>query len=541
MFKNLRIAARLALLSSFLLLLVLAAAALAQFSLSSATARMAQTYHHNTLPMSQLGLGLDTLHRSRMRIFLAMEAQYRNVAEEHLVAMGQQQAEARKLLDPAFATLRQYPDAAKHIQTFENAWKESLTSQEKVVAFFRDGDRASAVSEARSNMNPAFEAALDALTTLDKLQVKAGEAAFVEAEAAAGKVRTLTLALAAVGLVVAAVLSYWIIRSVTVPLSQSVKAAERIAAGDLSRPIEVRRRDETGKLLAALDLMQNKLREMIGGIDQSSGRILDATHALHTAYDAIGESSSRQSDAAETIAAAVQEMTASLDQVAERAGRVRAEADSAHHLSEQGSALAVKAGGEVSRVAESVSTAVQNIGRLEEHSARIKGIANIIKEIAEQTNLLALNAAIEAARAGEQGRGFAVVADEVRKLAEKTGGATSEIMTALGAIHGETEEVAGFMRNASNRMDKSVREIRELEPALDALRNSAESTRHEVAELTDTYQEQTSAGHSVATHIERIAEMAGASNATITQSAASVTQLEDMAAELRSAVARFKL
>ncbi|MCX9157582.1 methyl-accepting chemotaxis protein [Niveibacterium sp. 24ML] len=540
MMKNLRISTRLVLLSSFLLLLVVVVVVLGRSGLSTATAQIDSAYAQHTVPMSQLGVSLDTLHRSRMRIVLAMETQYVKTAEEHFEAMRKLDADALKGLQAAFKLMND-ATSKKHIKTFQTSYTEFTESRDKLIKLYGEGDRMQAVSEFRSNALPAFEQAIDALTALLKMQVKDTEASNAAVAATAAKINSSTMWIALVGLVAAAALSFSIIRSVTIPLGQSVKLAQKIAAGDLSTKITATRRDETGKLLEALDAMQNQLREMISAIEQSSGNIAGAAQHLNSAYHEIEGSAAQQSEAAAGIAAAVQEMTAGLDHVAERASRVREEAESAHRLSQDGTAIAEDASGEVGRVAESVNTAAANIGRLEKHSTHISGIASIIKEIADQTNLLALNAAIEAARAGEQGRGFAVVADEVRKLAEKTGKATSEIMTALGAIHGETESVAKVMRASATQANSSVQAISRLGPALDSLKTGADTTRHEVAELVETYTEQSSASHAIAEHIERIAQMSDSTNAAITRSATSVSDLEGMAAELRAAVSKFRL
>ncbi|WP_172201423.1 methyl-accepting chemotaxis protein [Niveibacterium sp. COAC-50] len=540
MFKNLRISSRLVLLSSFLLALVVVVVVIGRNGLSSATDKIEAAYVTHTVPMSQLGVSLDTLHRSRMRIVLAMETQYVKTAEEHFEAMRQLDAEALKGLQAAFKTMTD-PAAKKQIKAFQTSYKDFTESRDKMIKMYGEGDRMQAVSEFRSNALPAFEQAIDALTALLKMQVKETENSNAVVAATASKIKNTTMAIALVGLIAAAALSFSIIRSVTKPLGQSVKLAEKIADGDLSTEIRVERNDETGKLLTALDAMQQQLRAMIGAIEQSSANIAGAAQHLNGAYHEIEGSAAQQSEAAAGIAAAVQEMTAGLDHVAERAARVREEAQNAHRMSEEGSVLADAASDEVGRVAESVNTAASNIGRLEEHSTRISGIAGIIKEIADQTNLLALNAAIEAARAGEQGRGFAVVADEVRKLAEKTGKATSEIMTALGAIHGETESVARVMRASATQANSSVEAISRLGPALGSLKSGADTTRHEVAELVETYNEQSAASHAIAEHIERIAQMSDSTNAAITRSAGSVNDLESMAAELRAAVSKFRL
>jgi len=143
------------------------------------------------------------------------------------------------------------------------------------------------------------------------------------------------------------------------------------------------------------------------------------------------------------MAAAVEEMTVGIEEIAVNAASAEGVSSESGKLSQDGGAVVARTVSEMERIADAVQESARVIQELGDQSAQISTIVNSIKEIADQTNLLALNAAIEAARAGETGRGFAVVADEVRKLAERTRGATDEIS---GLVHTVQEE-ATMVRN----------------------------------------------------------------------------------------------
>ncbi len=340
-------------------------------------------------------------------------------------------------------------------------------------------------------------------------------------------------------MVLAALLAFWIIQSIVVPLRQSVTLAEKIANGNLTTELRVDARDETGNLLRALSAMQTQLRDMISAIGRSSEDLNGAAHNIHEAYAGIRDGSIQQSEASGSIAAAIEEMTVGFQHLAGRASNAREQSETAAQLAERGAQQAGVASGEIERIAASVSTAAQNMAQLEAHSIRISGIAVTIKEIADQTNLLALNAAIEAARAGEQGRGFAVVADEVRKLAEKTGEATSDIMSALASIKSETSVVIGAMRASAGQIDGGVHIIRDLVPALAELQKGAQYSRNELIELDSISREQASASQGIAQHVESIAGMTEQTNLAIGQTAEVVESLEKLAQDLRDAMGRF--
>ncbi|QNM98441.1 methyl-accepting chemotaxis protein [Chitinimonas koreensis] len=540
MFQNLKISARLTALSLLLLGLVVVVLILGRIAGSTATSRLASVYHQHAVPMAELGQGLDDLHRSRMLVVLALEAYNQKNAEENFRKMATFDQSAMKHLEPAFALA--VDEAGKQqVAQFKTNWADYLKFRDTIVKLYNDGDRAQALTEFRTNLTPAFETAADAVTALLKRQAESTSVEYEEADRLVGKLSGAGMAVALFGLLTAAALSFWIIRSITTPLRQSVKLAEKIAAGDLTTAIRAGSRDETGQLLAALATMQAQLREMIGGIGASSADLSQAAHQIHGAYTGIRDGSIQQSDASSSIAAAVEQMSVGFDHLASRAGNALAQAETAHRLSEHGARQVGVASGEVERIAASVNSAAQTMGRLEEHSVRISGIAATIKEIADQTNLLALNAAIEAARAGEAGRGFAVVADEVRKLAEKTGAATSDIMAALGSIKTETAEVIGAMRGSAGQIDNGVHVIRALVPSLNELKEGADHSRSELLELDGIYREQASASQSIAQHVESIARMTEQTNLAIGRSAETVEQLETLAEHLRGSVARFRL
>jgi len=353
-----------------------------------------------------------------------------------------------------------------------------------------------------------------------------------ELRAEAVALRNVLLLLGVAVLVVGCIATYMVLRRKLSPLERLAADAGRLGSGDLTVRVPVTSRDEVGELAAAFNGMADQIAGIIARLKQATGSVKEAVRAVQDESAQVRHGSQEQSDAASRVAAALEEVTVSLDCVAANARDSQGLSKRTDDLSAHGEAVAARAAEETMAIATAVRDTAQSIGMLSRRSEEISQVVKVIKDIADQTNLLALNAAIEAARAGEQGRGFAVVADEVRKLAERTSQATLEIAEMINAIQKETDGAVTGMRSGSERVEEGVRLVREAVNALSEIRGAAGESLDKAGEISRAMDEQSAAGIEISRNVERIATMADENNAAAERNNATVARLEALAAEL---------
>ncbi len=330
-------------------------------------------------------------------------------------------------------------------------------------------------------------------------------------------------------------------RWIAKPLGEAVVVANKVAEGDFTARAEVKSNDEIGALVRAQSTMVEQLGQTIRDVRVAAASVAADARQLATAADNVATSSTMQSGAATDMAVSVEQMSASIDMIAQHAAEaLKISTDS--ETESRSSALVIdRAVAAMNHIADTVrrsSAAVEQLGR---ESQEISAIAHTIKDIADQTNLLALNAAIEAARAGEQGRGFAVVADEVRKLAERTTTSTHEIGEMIGRIQQGTLNAVDNMNIGVEQVSSGVELAAEATAAIERIHHSAVQVSRAVSGITTAIREQSIATTSVAQGLEKIAHMTERNNVEAQETAQSAEGLQSIAARLQAAVQVFKV
>ena len=332
-----------------------------------------------------------------------------------------------------------------------------------------------------------------------------------------------------------------IARRISAPVMAAAKAADRIAHGDLTGTVPEGGSDETGQLLNALSVMQQNLVGVARRIGGSADQVGTSAGEVSLASDQVAQSSHGQCEQAAAMAAAVEELTVSINEVSHNAEAVREICHKSAEASQSGAQVIQNTCDEMQKMAQAVAQGAQTVQTLGEQSNKISSIVRVIKEIADQTNLLALNAAIEAARAGEQGRGFAVVADEVRKLAERTTLSTEEIAGMVGDIQGGAENAVASMNHVVAGVQQSVTLATRAGESIAAIKDGTGAITRQVTQISEALREQGTASTDIAQKVERIAQMSEENSTASRHTAEAAKRMDALSGEMRALVAHFKL
>ena len=333
-----------------------------------------------------------------------------------------------------------------------------------------------------SDMRAAFNTVRTLLQEQQAIYIAESEAASERASVVVWVATGITAVLA---LGLAILLSQLISR----PLSALKKKAEQIASGDLTMaPMRIESRDEVGQASEACNQMQIQLSELIRGL-------VDSAQTLAHEADVVAESTAqtnmdlqKQALEIDQLATAMNEMAATITEVAQHAQNTSEATGESQRFAETGQSTVRTVIDSIRKLATGVDEASGVIANVRQESVNIGAILDTIQAIAEQTNLLALNAAIEAARAGEQGRGFAVVADEVRTLAARTQQSTSEIKTLIDRLQQSSSSAVTSMESGVKQANYSVQEADKAGEALQQITGSVTTITdmtHQIASATE--------------------------------------------------------
>lgn len=321
-----------------------------------------------------------------------------------------------------------------------------------------------------------------------------------------------------------------LLRSTIVGIQQS---------NDLTQRAVVMENDEIGQMSTAFNHLLDSFKSIIHRVTDSASEVSSWAHKVSDAAEDIADGAAHQGSATSLVAASVEEITVSIQEVSRHAEHAKALTLESEEISSKGAKTINEAFQEIQKISSAVNKSSQTLQELDNEVVKISEIVNVIKDVAEQTNLLALNAAIEAARAGEQGRGFAVVADEVKKLAQHTSTSTKEIASMIAKVQATASSAVAGMDEGVALVSSGVRLAADALNSIQAIKAKSDNVVSTVGDISFAITEQSSAMNSMAESIERIATMTDRTTSATTDASESSKRLLALSEHMFEDVKRF--
>lgn len=276
--------------------------------------------------------------------------------------------------------------------------------------------------------------------------------------------------------------------------------------GDLTNKIGAKSHKELNDMASGFNAFTDKLQTMINSIKvQSTNLDGESDHLSHTA-SLTRKATDKQKNDTESVAAAIEQMSATSSEVASLAEQVSGGANEAFEFLQHTKKVVEGSVVDIKELSSAMDLIAGQISQVSNQSENINSILETIRSIAEQTNLLALNAAIEAARAGEQGRGFAVVADEVRNLAARTQVSTTEIDELIHNLQADVATAVSQIQQGQSRANKTVGESEKSYQQLNEVTEKINIITSNVTQVATAAEEQSSVSLEISRHVAGIGE-----------------------------------
>lgn len=342
-----------------------------------------------------------------------------------------------------------------------------------------------------------------------------------------------------VSIALAVFISWYTVRSISVPLGKVNHMLNIMADGNLTERVDYNSEDEFGALAGNTNTLTENLRILVEGIANRATQLATAAEQSSSVSDETTNAIEEQRNQIEQVATATQEMNSTASEMAQGADKALGEIQHSDDEAKRVREISEQNRSTIEGLAQEIQGASEVINQLSENSKNIGGILDVIRGIADQTNLLALNAAIEAARAGEQGRGFAVVADEVRTLASRTQESTEEIQDMIESLQNDSERAVNVMNRGRDQAEKSVKQTDDAASALQSITDSVHQAADSSNHIATAAQEQSRTAHDISERLEAIVSIAEQTASGSKQTAQASTEVAKLADELQDSIKSF--
>ncbi|MEO8459487.1 MAG: methyl-accepting chemotaxis protein [Dokdonella sp.] len=313
-----------------------------------------------------------------------------------------------------------------------------------------------------------------------------------------------------------------------------------LAEGDLTVHATVSE-DITGAIADSVNFAIEALRSLVTTINETAVQVSGSAQETQATAMHLADAAEHQARQITQASASMSEIAMSIDEVSEKSAESARVAQRSVAIASKGATTVRQTIQGMDSIRDQIQETAKRIKRLGESSQEIGSIVELINEIAEQTNILSLNAAIQAASAGEAGRGFGVVADEVQRLAERASTSTRRIETLVQTIQSDTNEAVNSMEQTTSEVVSGARMAEDAGLALGEIQTVSNDLAELIHSISTAASQQSVATASISDTMNLIQEITTQTSVGASQTAESIGNLAQLAADLRRSVADFKL